>query len=90
MRMWLSVYCSGGISIKPSAKMGLMRGDMGGAATVIAALDGLAAVKANCRVVALIPLCENLPSGDAVKPGDVVTASNGITIEVCFAVSNSG
>ncbi|KAI9152591.1 hypothetical protein H9P43_009383 [Blastocladiella emersonii ATCC 22665] len=75
-------FDSGGISIKPSAGMGLMRGDMGGAATVLASLHGIARLRLPINIVALIPLCENMPSSSSVKPGDVVRASNGLTIEI--------
>ena len=75
-------FDTGGISIKPSQGMGLMRGDMGGAAGVASTMLALAQLECQRKVVALIPLCENMPSGSAVKPGDVVTAMNGKTIEV--------
>ncbi|KAF9188074.1 bleomycin hydrolase [Haplosporangium sp. Z 767] len=75
-------FDSGGISIKPSANMGMMKGDMGGAATVAAAMWGIAALNLPLNVVAGIPLCENMPSGKATKPGDVVTSMSGKTIEV--------
>jgi len=75
-------FDTGGISIKPSAKMDLMRGDMGGAATVAAALSAIAKGGAGLNVVALIPLTENMPSGGSTKPGDVVRAMNGKTIQV--------
>ncbi|KAF9918479.1 bleomycin hydrolase [Lobosporangium transversale] len=64
-------FDSGGISIKPSANMGMMKGDMGGAATVAGAIWGIAALNLPINVVAGIPLCENMPSGRANKPGDV-------------------
>ncbi|XP_077992292.1 cytosol aminopeptidase-like [Glandiceps talaboti] len=72
----------GGISIKPSAQMDLMRGDMGGAAVVNSVTAAIATLKLPINIVCLIPLCENLVSGEAVKPGDVVTAMNGKTIQV--------
>jgi aminopeptidase len=75
-------FDSGGISIKPSAGMASMKGDMGGAAVVAATLYGFAKQELVGHVVALIPLCENLPSGRAAKPGDVYTAMNGKTVEV--------
>lgn len=62
--------------------MGLMKADMGGAATVSGALDAIIQLKLPINIVALMPLCENMPSGSAVKPGDVVRAMNGKTIEV--------
>lgn len=75
-------FDTGGVSIKPAANMALMRGDMGGAACVVSSLLGLAELNVRRSVVALVPLCENMVSGCAVKPGDVVTAMNGKTIEV--------
>lgn len=74
---------SGGISIKPAAGMGQMKADMGGAAAVSAAFETIARLQLPINVTTLIPLCENMPSGNANKPGDVVTARNGKTIEVC-------
>ena len=62
--------------------MGEMKADMGGAATVSAAFEAIARLQVPINVTALIPLCENMPSGSANKPGDVVTAMNGKTIEV--------
>ncbi|KAF9362499.1 bleomycin hydrolase [Mortierella sp. NVP85] len=75
-------FDSGGISIKPSANMGLMKGDMGGAATVIGAIWGIASLNLPLNVVTVTPLCENMPSGKANKPGDVVISMSGKTIEV--------
>ncbi|XP_064485088.1 cytosol aminopeptidase-like [Ornithodoros turicata] len=75
-------FDSGGISIKPSANMDLMRGDMGGAASVVGAFFAIASLKIPIHLVGLIPLTENMPSGRATKPGDVVTAINGTTIQV--------
>ena len=77
-------FDTGGISIKPASGMSLMRGDMGGAACAVSSLIALAQLECQKRVVALVPLCENMPSGNAVKPGDVVTAMNGKTIEVAI------
>ena len=59
-----------------------MRGDMGGAAVVAGAMDAIAMLQLPINVVALAPLCENLINGSAMKPGDVVTAMNGKTIQV--------
>jgi len=75
-------FDSGGISIKPSAGMEEMKGDMAGGATVIAVLRALTDLRPKINVTALIPATENLPGGCAQKPGDVVTAMNGKTIEV--------
>ncbi|CAH1958634.1 unnamed protein product [Acanthoscelides obtectus] len=73
-------FDTGGISIKPSASMDEMRADMGGAATVLSTVFGLAKLNLNANVKVLIPLTENMPSGTATKPGDVVTARNGKSI----------
>ncbi|CAO3685501.1 unnamed protein product [Rhizopus microsporus] len=75
-------FDSGGISLKPSANMALMKGDMGGAATVAGALYGISEMRLPVNVVAAIPLCENMPSGNATKPGDVIKAMNGKSIEI--------
>lgn len=75
-------FDSGGISLKPSQSMDAMRADMGGAATVCSSIVAAAALKLPVNIVGLAPLCENMPSGRATKPGDVVTAKNGKTIQV--------
>uniref|UniRef100_W5U809 Cytosol aminopeptidase n=1 Tax=Ictalurus punctatus TaxID=7998 RepID=W5U809_ICTPU len=75
-------FDSGGISIKPSSGMDAMRADMGGAATVCSAIVTAAALKLPINILALTPLCENMPSGKATKPGDVVKAKNGKSIQV--------
>ena len=75
-------FDSGGISIKPSEKMGDMKGDMAGGAAVIAAMRAIGELRPKINVTALIPATENLPDGSAYKPGDIVRASNGKTIEV--------
>ncbi|RLU25395.1 hypothetical protein DMN91_001551 [Ooceraea biroi] len=75
-------FDAGGISIKPSAEMDEMRADMSGAACVAATLRAVAELKLKKNVVGLIPLTENLPSGHATKPGDLVRAMNGKTIIV--------
>lgn len=75
-------FDSGGISLKPSSNMDKMRADMGGAANVLAAVITLATLKAPVNVVGLAALTENLPSGKATKPGDVVIAMNGKSIQV--------
>uniref|UniRef100_A0A4W6EKK3 Cytosol aminopeptidase n=1 Tax=Lates calcarifer TaxID=8187 RepID=A0A4W6EKK3_LATCA len=75
-------FDSGGISLKPSSSMDAMRADMGGAATVCASIVTAAALKLPVNIIGLAPLCENMPSGKATKPGDVVTAKNGKTIQV--------
>ncbi len=75
-------FDSGGISIKPSAGMGDMKHDMSGAAAVVGALRACALLKIPLHVVGVIAAAENMPSGTAYRPGDVVTAMSGKTIEV--------
>ncbi len=75
-------FDTGGISIKPSAGMGDMKGDMAGAACVVGLMHALAARKAKANVVGLIGLVENMPSGNAYRPGDVIGSMDGQTIEV--------
>lgn len=75
-------FDSGGISIKPAAQMDEMKFDMGGAASVLGVFRALAELQPQLNVVGLIPACENLPSGRAVKPGDVVTSLSGQTVEI--------
>ncbi|MFH1639024.1 MAG: leucyl aminopeptidase [Chloroflexota bacterium] len=75
-------FDSGGISIKPSQKMGEMKGDMAGGAAVMAAISAIADLKLRINVTALIPATENLPGGTAFKPGDILTAMNGKTMEI--------
>jgi leucyl aminopeptidase len=75
-------FDSGGISIKPSNGMEEMKGDMAGGASVMAALMAVARLKPKINVTALVPATENLPSGTAMKPGDIITAMNSKTIEV--------
>jgi leucyl aminopeptidase len=76
------VFDTGGISIKPAGSMEDMKGDMGGAAAVTGLMCALATRKAPVNVVGVIGLVENMPSGNAVRPGDIVTAMSGTTIEV--------
>ena len=75
-------FDSGGISIKASAGMEDMKGDMGGAACVVGLLDTLAMRKAKANVVGVIGLVENMPDGDAMRPGDILTSMSGQTIEI--------
>ncbi|XP_062864778.1 cytosol aminopeptidase isoform X2 [Trichomycterus rosablanca] len=75
-------FDSGGISLKPASGMDAMRADMGGAATVCSAVITAAALGLPINIVGLAPLCENMPGGKANKPGDVVRAKNGKTIQV--------
>jgi leucyl aminopeptidase len=76
------VFDTGGISIKPAAGMEDMKGDMGGAAAVTGLMHALAERKANVNAVGLIGLVENMPSGNAVRPGDIVTSMSGQTVEI--------
>jgi leucyl aminopeptidase len=75
-------FDSGGISLKPGAKMSEMKFDMSGGAAVIEATAAIARLALPVRLLAVVGATENLPSGHAVKPGDIVTAQNGKTIEV--------
>jgi leucyl aminopeptidase len=75
-------FDTGGISIKPAAEMDEMKFDMGGAASVLGVFKSLSLLKPKLNVVGLIPACENMPDGLAVKPGDVVTSMSGQTIEI--------
>ncbi|MEZ5872572.1 MAG: leucyl aminopeptidase [Nitratireductor sp.] len=76
------VFDTGGISIKPAAGMEDMKGDMGGAAAVTGLMHALAARKARANVIGIIGLVENMPDGNAQRPGDIVTSMSGQTIEV--------
>ncbi|GAA4898916.1 leucyl aminopeptidase [Stackebrandtia albiflava] len=75
-------FDTGGISIKPAQGMWDMKGDMAGAAAVAGAMLAVAALKPSVDVTAYLPMAENMPSGTAYRPGDVVTAYGGKTIEV--------
>jgi leucyl aminopeptidase len=75
-------FDTGGISIKPAGEMDEMKFDMGGAASVLGTFAALGSLQPNVNVIGLIPACENMPDGRAVKPGDVVTSMSGQTIEV--------
>ncbi len=75
-------FDTGGISIKPAPEMDEMKFDMCGAASVLGVMRALAELKPAINVVGLIPSCENMPDGRAVKPGDVVTSMSGQTIEI--------
>ena len=75
-------FDTGGISLKPPVAMDEMKYDMGGAASVLGAMAAIAECGPTVNVVALIPTCENMPSGRATKPGDIVTSLSGKTIEV--------
>lgn len=75
-------FDTGGISIKPSKSMKDMKGDMSGAAAVFGTMTIVKKVLPKSNIIALIPIAENMPSGTAQRPGDVVTAYNGTTIEI--------
>src|SRR5229473_1664016 len=75
-------FDTGGISIKGAASMEDMKGDMGGAACVVGLMHALAARKAKVTVVGAIGLVENMPDGDAIRPGDIITSMSGQTIEI--------
>lgn len=75
-------FDTGGISIKPAGNMEEMKGDMGGAACVVGLMHALAARKAKVNVVGAIGIVENMPDGNAQRPGDIVTSMSGQTIEV--------
>lgn len=75
-------FDTGGISLKPGLKMEDMKGDMGGSAAVVGAMLSLAKRKAKANVVGLVGLVENMPDGDALRPGDIVTSAAGKTIEI--------
>ncbi|MCH8849089.1 MAG: leucyl aminopeptidase, partial [Chloroflexi bacterium] len=75
-------FDSGGISIKPSARMWEMKGDMSGGASVIGAMKAIAGLGLKINVFGVVPAVENMPSGTAQRPGDIIRAMNGVTIEV--------
>ncbi len=75
-------FDSGGISIKPAAAMDEMKYDMCGAASVFGTLKAVAELELPINVVGVVPSCENLPDGNALKPGDIVTSMSGQTIEI--------
>jgi leucyl aminopeptidase len=75
-------FDTGGISLKPAADMDEMKYDMCGAASVLGTMKSIALMKLPLNVVALVPTCENMPSGKATRPGDIVTSMSGQTIEI--------
>ncbi|MCU6433806.1 leucyl aminopeptidase [Undibacterium sp. Jales W-56] len=75
-------FDSGGISLKPGAGMDEMKYDMGGAASVIGTMRAIGEMKLKLNVIAVVPTCENMPSGSATRPGDIVTSMSGQTIEI--------
>jgi leucyl aminopeptidase len=75
-------FDTGGISIKPAANMDEMKGDMAGAAAVVSAIQAIARLKVKVKVTAYVPSAENMPSGTAQRPGDVIRMYDGTTVEV--------
>jgi leucyl aminopeptidase len=75
-------FDAGGLSLKPADRMEEMKSDMGGGAAVLAAVGAIAELGLPVRLLAVVPSCENMPGGHAYRPGDIITALNGKTIEV--------
>jgi leucyl aminopeptidase len=75
-------FDTGGISIKPSQAMHEMKMDMSGGAAVLEAIDAIAELKLGVELIGVVPSTENMPSGSAIKPGDIITQYNGKTVEV--------
>lgn len=75
-------FDSGGISIKPADGMWMMKGDMSGAAAVAGIMQTIVETSSDIEIIGIIPSAENMPSGSSVRPGDIVTASNGKSIEI--------
>jgi len=75
-------FDAGGLSLKPAYRMDEMKSDMGGGGAVLAGMGAIAELGLPLRALAVVPACENMPSGRAYRPGDIVTALNGKTIEV--------
>lgn len=75
-------FDSGGISLKPSKGMEEMKYDKSGAITTMGIIRAIAEIEPEINVIGVMPLCENMPSGNATRPGDIVTAYNGKTIEI--------
>ncbi|MBT5954160.1 leucyl aminopeptidase [bacterium] len=75
-------FDSGGISIKPSSKMSEMKADMSGAAAVFGAMSAVNTIGYKKNIIGIMPLTENMPANNALKPGDVITISNGKTVEI--------
>jgi leucyl aminopeptidase len=75
-------FDAGGLSLKPADRLEEMKSDMGGGAAVLAAVGAIAELGLPLRLLAVVPSCENMPSGNAYRPGDIITALNGKTIEV--------
>ena len=75
-------FDSGGLSLKPAPAQITMKSDMSGAAIVLAALRAIARLRLSANIMAILPLCENMPSGDAYRPGDILPMANGKTVEI--------
>jgi leucyl aminopeptidase len=75
-------FDAGGLSLKPASRMEEMKADMGGGGAVLAATAAIAELGLPLRVLTVVPSCENMPGGHAYRPGDIITALNGKTIEV--------
>ena len=75
-------FDTGGISLKPGGDMDEMKFDMSGAGSVLGAIRALASMRAPVNVVGVVPTCENMPGGEATRPGDVVTTLSGQTVEI--------
>ncbi|MGR3807918.1 leucyl aminopeptidase [Pasteurella testudinis] len=75
-------FDAGGISLKPAAEMDEMKYDMGGAASVYGVMKAVAELKLPLNIIAVLAGCENLPDGNAYRPGDILTTMNGLTVEV--------
>jgi leucyl aminopeptidase len=75
-------FDAGGLSLKPADRMDDMKSDMGGGAAVLAATGAIAELGLPVRVLTVVPTCENMPGGHAYRPGDIIKALNGKTIEV--------
>jgi len=75
-------FDTGGISLKPAGEMDEMKFDMSGAGSVLGAIRALAGMKAPVNVIGVIPACENMPGGQATRPGDIVTTLSGQTVEI--------
>ena len=75
-------FDTGGISLKPRENMDAMKYDMSGAGTILGVFDALAQLELSLNVIGIIPTCENMPSGSATKPGDIVKSMSGQTIEI--------
>ena len=75
-------FDAGGLSLKPATRMDEMKSDMGGGGAALAATAAIAELGLPVRILTVVPACENMPGGHAYRPGDIVTALNGKTIEV--------